>query len=133
MAKAEFARATLEYGPTGTEVEYGIFNLTVDSNYSEIDVSDTKTTVGESEYIGNRLEHSISFDMYKDAATADLTLNAITNNNCIITVVSATAGDDTTYTGSLVLLSKTVGGNVDGMVTVTYNGKIDGALVEAQP
>ena len=129
MAKAEFARATLLYNAS----EVGIFDLTIDSTYSEIDTTDTETTTGESEFLGGKQTHTISFSTYKDAGTADLTLNETSSNTCVITIVSASAGDDTTYTGALVLLSKSVTGNIDGAVQLAYSGKISGAFTEAQP
>ena len=67
------------------------------------------------------------------AGSADIVLNLTSSNTCVITVLSASAGDDTLYTGALVLLSKDVTGNIDGAVQLTYTGKIDGALVETQP
>ena len=129
MAKAAFARATLTYD----SVEIGIFDLTIDSTYSEIDTTDTATTVTQSEFLGGKQTHSISFSTYKDAGSADLVLNLTASNTCVITIVSATAGDDTTYTGTLVLLSKSITGNIDGAVQLAYSGKISGALTETQP
>ena len=129
MAKAAFARATLTYDSS----EIGIFDLTIDSTYSEIDTTDTATTVTQSEFLGGKQTHSISFSTYKDAGSADLVLNLTSSNTCVITIVSATAGDDTTYTGALVLLSKSITGNIDGAVQLAYSGKISGALTEAQP
>jgi predicted secreted protein len=129
MAKAEFARATLTYAGG----EKGIFNLTIDSTFSEIDITDTKSTVTQSEFLGGKESHSISFDTYKDAGTADIALNLTSSNSCIITIVSGSAGDDTTYTGALVLLTKNITGAIDGAVQLSYTGKVDGALTEAQP
>ena len=129
MAKAEFARATLTYN----SVEIGIFDLTIDSTYSEIDTTDTETSTGESEFLGGKQVHTISFSTYKDAGSADLVLNQTSSNSCIITIVSASAGDDTLYTGALVLLNKSITGNIDGAVQLAYSGKISGALAETQP
>jgi predicted secreted protein len=129
MAKAAFARATLTYDA----VEQGIFDLTIDSTYSEIDVTDTETTTGQSEFLGGKQIHTISFSTYKDAGTADLVLNLTSSNSCIITIVSATGGDDTLYTGNLVLLNKSITGNIEGAVQLAYSGKISGALAETQP
>ncbi|KKM15425.1 hypothetical protein LCGC14_1696210 [marine sediment metagenome] len=129
MAKAEFARATLTYNA----VEIGIFDLTIDSTFSEIDTTDTETSTGESEFLGGKQVHTISFSTYKDAGSADLVLNQTSANSCIITIVSASAGDDTLYTGNLVLLNKSITGNIDGAVQLAYSGKISGALAETQP
>ena len=129
MAKAAFARATLTYNAA----EIGIFDLTIDSTYSEIDVTDTATTVTQSEFLGGKRTHSISFSTYKDAGSADIVLNQTSSNSCFITIVSATGGDDTLYTGNLVLLNKSITGNIDGAVQLAYSGKISGALTETQP
>jgi hypothetical protein len=124
MAKNEFARASLSYNA----VEYGVFNLTIDSTYSEIDTTDTATATGESEFLGGKQTHTISFDSYKDAGTADIVLNKTALNAAIFIATDGTLSS--TYTGNLVLLSKAVGGNIDGVVTVAYSGKISGALAE---
>lgn len=129
MAKAEFARATLTYG--GAEI--GIFDVAINSAYSEIDVSDTLTALGQSDFLGAKQVHNISFSSFKLAGSADLVLNLTSSNTCVITIVSASAGDDTLYTGALVLLTKDVTGNIDGAVQLAYQGKITGALVETQP
>ncbi len=130
MAKAAFARATLTY-LAGTEI--GIFSLTIDETWSEHDVTDTETTVTESEFIGGKRVYSISFDTWKDAGTADQVLNLASTREVVITIVSATSGDDTVYTGDLVLFNKQITGSIDGMVQLSYSGKITGALAETQP
>ena len=129
MAKAAFARATLSYN--GNPI--GVFDLTIDETWSEIDVTDTESTVTESEFLGGKRVYSISFSTYKDAGTADLTLNLATNYEVIITIVSATGGDDTLYTGNLILFNKNISGNIDGAVILAYSGKVTGALAETQP
>jgi len=183
MAKNAFARGTLLFNLT----EYGVFDVTLDDTYSEIDVTDTATTVTQSEFIGGKEVINISFTMYKDAGTADLILNRTTvattsgslvegiayrltdwitdddfsnlgatnedGNEFIATGTSPThwdhssivntmvecqlkvedaAGLYTTYEGDLILLTKSVTGNVDGAVQLAYTGKITGALTEAQ-
>ena len=129
MAKAEFARATVNYNSN----DIGVFDLTIDSTFSEIDTTDTETATGESEFLGGKQIHTISFSTYKDAGSADLVLNQTSSNTVVITILSASAGDDTLYTGALVLLSKSITGNIDGAVQMAYSGKISGALVETQP
>lgn len=71
MAKNEFARGTLTFNLT----DYGIFDVSIDFAYSEIDVTDTVTAVGESEFLGGKQTVNISFTMYKDAGSPDLILN----------------------------------------------------------
>jgi hypothetical protein len=183
MAKNAFARGTLLFNLT----EYGVFDVTLDDTYSEIDVTDTATTVTQSEFIGGKEVINISFTMYKDAGTADLILNRTTvattsgslvsgiayrltnwitnddfsniggtnedgnefiatgttpttwtNSSVVNTMVECqlkvedAAGNYTTYEGDLILLTKSVTGNVDGAVQLAYTGKITGALTEAQ-
>ena len=129
MSKAEFSRATLNYASS----DIGIFDLTLNSVFGEIDITDTLSTLGQSEFLGSRQTHAISFSTYKLAGAADIVLNLTSSNTCVITIVSATPGDDTLYTGALVLLTKDITGNIDGAVQLSYSGKIDGALVETQP
>lgn len=124
--KNEFARATLTYNAG----EIGIFDLTVNSVYGEIDVTDTLSTVGESEFLGSRQTHTISFSSWKLAGSADIVLNQTSSNSAIFTV--SDGSNTTTYTGDLVLLSKDVTGNIDGAVQLSYSGKISGALTEGQ-
>lgn len=125
MAKATFQRGGLTYNAAAV----GVSNLSIESTYSEVDITDTETTTGQSEFIGSRQSHTISFDVYKSAGTADLALNATTNNEAIFTVDDGTL--TSTYTGDLILLNRTVGGNIDGAVTVNYSGRVSGSLVEA--
>jgi hypothetical protein len=184
MAKNEFARGTLTFNLT----DYGIFDVTIDMTYSEIDVTDTKSTVTQSEFLGGKQVINISFTMYKDAGTADLLLNRTTtsqtsgsltegiayrltdwitnddftnvgaasnadgvefiatgtvpttwtNSSIVNTMVECTltvedsSGNYTTYEGDLILLTKSITGNVDGAVQLAYTGKITGDLTEAQ-
>ena len=125
MAKTEFARAALTYN----SVEYGVTDVTIDDSYSEIDVTDTLTAIGNSEYLGGRRSISISFSLFKVAGTADLTLND--PQTCILQVEDS-GGVYTTYTGTAILLSKSLAGTIDEAVKVSYSGRISGSLVEAQ-
>ena len=125
MAKSEFARATFTY----SSAEQGVTDVTIDDSYSEIDVTDTLTTVGNSEYLGGRRSISISFSLFKKAGTADITLN---DPQTGILKVEDSAGDYTTYTGTAILLSKSLAGTIDDAVKVSYSGRISGALIEAQ-
>ena len=71
MAKTEFARGTLLYNL----VEYGVTDITVDDAYSEIDVTDTLSTLGYSEFLGGRRTINVSFNVFKLAGVADIVLN----------------------------------------------------------
>ena len=184
MPKNEFSRGTLTFNLT----DHGIFDVTLDFTFSELDTTDTLTAVGESEFLGGKQVITFSFTMYKDAGAADLILNRTTvsqtsgslvigiayrltdwitnddftnvgalsnadgvefiatgtspttwaNLSIVNTMVEATlqvedgAGLFTTYEGDLILLTKSVTGNIDGAVQMAYTGKITGALTEAQ-
>ncbi len=80
MAKSEFARGTLTFNL----VDYGITDITIDEIWTEIDVTDTESTLQESEYLGGRRSYNVSFTLFKNAGTADLLLNRQT--------VAATSG-----------------------------------------
>ncbi len=124
--KNEFARANLSYNAGNI----GVFDLTINSVYGEIDVTDTLTTQGESEFLGSRQTHTISFSTFKLAGAADIVLNQTSSNQAIFTADDGS--NTTTYTGNLVLLSKDITGNIDGAVQLSYSGKISGALTEGQ-
>jgi predicted secreted protein len=128
MSKNEFARATFYFGASSvTSNKYGVSDLQLEENFSEIDVTDTETAQSESEYLGGRNSRSISFNLFKDATKTDLPLNTQT----AITVVFTDGTSSKTYTGNAILLSKSIGGDVDSAVKVAYTGRINGALAEA--
>lgn len=125
MAKVEAQRSTITWNST----EIGVVDFSFDTTISEIDVTDTKTAVGESEFLGAKKERSFSFTTYKVAGTADLTLN---DEQELIIVVTDTAEtpNTSTYTGNAILLSANVTGNIDGAVEVAYTGRFTGAVAE---
>ncbi len=125
MPKSEFARGTLTFD----SVDYGITDVTIDEVWSEIDVTDTESTLQESEFLGGRRSYNIQFTMFKNAGTADLSMN---DGKTAIFKVLDSAATFTTYTGTLILLSKSISGTIDGAVTANYGGRISGALTEAQ-
>jgi len=71
MPKSEFARGTLTFNL----VDYGITDVTIDEVWNEIDVTDTESTLQESEFLGGRRSYNVSFTLFKNAGTADLILN----------------------------------------------------------
>ncbi len=125
MAKSEGQRSILSWG--GSAI--GVTDWSYDENISEQDVTDTETAVGSSEYLGSKSDESFSFSLFKDATVADLTTNAST---ALIVSVFDAAGASTTYTGTGILLTKSAGTSVDGVVKVDYTGRWTGAVVEAQ-
>jgi len=124
MPKAEFARAALTYGGS-----HGITDVSIDETWTEIDVTDTASTLQESEFLGGRRTYNISFTLFKNAGSADLTMN--TAASAVITITDS-AATYTTYTGSLILLTKNLSGTIDDAVKIAYSGRITGALTEAQ-
>lgn len=125
MAKAEGQRAVVNW--SGAEI--GVSNFTISTNISELDVTDTKTSVGESEYLGAKMERNISFSIFKDATVDGLNLNTST---AVTIAVTDSSGNTSTYSGNAILLSEEVSGSVDGAVTVNYSGRFTGAVTEAQ-
>lgn len=129
MAKSEFARGTLYWGGTSSTNVVGVVDVTLDENISEIDVTDTETALGESEFLGGRNTRGISFTHIKDVTEADLTMNSVTSFELEVADAGA---NTTTYSGSAILLTKSITGNIDDAVKVAYSGRITGAVVEAQ-
>ncbi len=125
MPKAEFARGSLTYGGS-----VGITDVSIDETWTEIDVTDTESTLQESEFLGGRRAYSISFTTFKNAGTADLTMN--TSAEAVFTVLDS-AANSTLYTGDLILLTKNLSGTIDDAVKVAYSGRVSGALAETQP
>ena len=125
MAKSEGQNATVTFN----SVEVGVSNFSFDTTINEIDTTDTKTSAGESEFIGGRYQRGFSFTVFKDADVADLTMN--TAYTLSIAVVDASA-NTTTYSGSAILLTKNVTGSVDDAVTVEYSGRYTDAVTEVQ-
>jgi len=125
MPKSEFARGTVRFDG----VDYGATDLTIDETWTEIDVTDTESTLQESEFLGGRRSYNISFTTFKNAGTADLAMND--GKTAIITVLDS-AATFTTYTGTLILLTKNITGTIDDAVKVSYSGRVTGALTEAQ-
>lgn len=123
MAKSEGQNATITFN----SVEVGVTDFSFDTQINEIDTTDTKTSAGESEFIGGRFQRGFSFSIFKDADVADLTMN--TAYTLSIAVVDASS-NTTTYSGSGILLNKTVSGSVDGAVKVDYSGRYSGAVSE---
>jgi len=110
-------------------VEIGVTEFEISTNLSELDASDTKTSAGESDYLGGKQERTISFSLLKDATADGLDLNTST----AFTVAVTDADDkESTYAGNAILLTETVSGAVDGIVTVQYTGRVTGAMTETQ-
>ena len=125
MAKAAGQNTVFKWAT----VEIGVTEFEISTNINELDATDTKTTAGESDYIGGKQERTISFTILKDATADGLDLNTSTAFSVAVTDASS---NESTYSGNAILLSETVTGSVDGIVTVQYSGRVTGALGEAQ-
>ena len=124
MAKAAGQNTVFSWNSS----EIGVTEFEISTNINELDATDTKTTAGESEYLGGKQERTISFTILKDATVDGLTLNSATTFSAAVTDASA---NTQTYSGSAVLLTETVTGSVDGIVSVQYSGRVTGALLES--
>jgi len=112
---------------TWSSSEIGVTEFEISTSINELDATDTKTPAGESEYLGGKQERTISFTILKDATVDGLNLNTSTAFSVAVTDASA---NDRTYSGNAILLSETVTGSVDGIVTVQYTGRVTGAFTE---
>ena len=136
MPKAEFARGQLLFNLDA----YGITDISVDETWTEIDVTDTESTLQESEFLGGRRSYNVSFTLFKNAGTADLTLNRQSTATTSGSLVSGDAyrltdwitADDFTNVGA--------GSNADGVEflatgttpTTWTNSSIVNTMVECQ-
>lgn len=108
---------------------FGITDITLGEETSELDVSDTETESGESEFIYGKTSRPISFTAWVKAGTASLatkvqkafTLECLDEN-----------GGYTLFSGNATLGTKSMTGSRDGAFSWQYNGRIQGALVETQ-
>ena len=125
MAKSNGQLATITWDST----EIGVTNFKWDESFNEIDVTDTKTTAGSSEYLGGKSSNGFSFDLFKDVTVADLPRNS---QKALSVKVEDEAGNDTTYSGQGIILSKSGEIPVDGAVKVSYSGRFNGTITESQ-
>ena len=111
MSKNAFARGTLTFNLVAT----GIFDVSLDFTYSEMDVTDTKSTVTESEFIGGKQIINVSFSIWKDAGTADLLLNRTTSVLTGPSLVTGTAYRLTDWVTDDDFTNVGAGSNADGV------------------
>lgn len=107
---------------------YGIIDITLGEESSEIDVSDTSTTSGESEYLTGKTSRSISFTAFHKVGTPTL---ATKIDKLFSLVALDESGGTTTFSGTCKLMSKEITGSRDGAFQVAYSGRIQGAMDEA--
>ena len=127
MSKTAFARATFTFD----SVDYGVTDFELGEEYSEIDVTDTESVLLESEFLGGRRTRPLSFTLWKPADVADIAMNTAKVATFVI-VDDDAVPNTTTYSGSALLLTKRVGGNIDGAVSAAYTGRFTGAVTEVQ-
>lgn len=105
----------------------GIIDIELGEEASEIDVSDTETDSGESEYLAGKTNRSISFTGFHKSGQPTLPTK-IDKTFSIVAVDEA--GLTTTFAGTAKLLTKTISGARDGAFQVAYSGRIQGSMSE---
>lgn len=108
---------------------FGITDLTLGEETTELDVSDTETTTGESEFIYGKTSRPISFTAYHKVNTE--TLPTKTQKAFTFSIFDETGALQDVLSGNCTLGTKTMTGSKDGAVTWAYSGRIQGALVES--
>ena len=118
MAKSVLTTGTFTFN----SIEYGVTNMETTKSADEVDLTDTKTSGNEREYLGGRQERTLSIEMWKDATEADPTLG------------SALAGEidfeGFTYAGDVILLEITQRAAIDNGVQLTVSGRFTGTVTE---
>jgi len=108
-------------------VSFGIIDITLGEESSEIDVSDTETESGESEYLAGKTNRSISFTGFHKVGQQ--TLPAKVDKDFSLVALDESGGT-TTFSGTCKILSKEISGSRDGALQVAYSGRIQGAMDE---
>lgn len=106
----------------------GITDITIGIETSEIDVSDTETTSGESEFIFSKTSRTISFTGFHKVGTKSLELKD--QKPFQLKIFDEDGGYDIIY-GQCTLSEKTLTGSRDGAMTWAYTGRIQGAMNES--
>lgn len=107
---------------TFNSVQYGFTQCTIDETHDEVDVTDTATTGDGREFLGTRANRTISITMWNDVNAADLPTN--------VEYAGSVDAQGKTYSGQIILLSKSVGLSTDNATQNTYNGRFNGAITE---
>lgn len=108
---------------------FGITDLNLGEETSEIDVSDTETTTGESEFIFGKTSRPISFTAFHKVNTASLPTKV--QKAFTFSVFDETGLLQDVFSGNCTLGTKTLTGSKDGAMTWAYTGRIQGALDES--
>lgn len=107
---------------------FGITDLTLGEETSELDVSDTETAQGESEFIYGKTSRPISFTAFHKVGTAPLPTKV---QKAFTFSIYDENGSQDVLSGQCTLGTKTLTGSRDGAVTWAYTGRIQGALNES--
>lgn len=105
----------------------GIIDIELGEESSEIDVSDTETASGESEYLSGKTSRKISFTGFHKSGQGTLPTKV---DKTYSLVVQDENGNTTTFSGTCKLLTKSITGSRDGALQVAYSGRIQGAQTE---
>ena len=105
--------------------EVGAFNLKFGKDQSEIEAHTTKAD----HYEGGRVSYPVSFSLLKDVTAADYALNT---DKTVSFKFLDTAGNDTTYAGTLKLFKADIVADVDGFLQVDYSGRFTSDYGETQ-
>ena len=104
-------------------VEYDITNVTYGVVHGKVPSTDTGTAAGENEFETLRAERTFSFDMFFDDAVADIATGTST------AIILDFEGK--TYTGTGVVEAMDNAGGLDTMITQSFTGYFNGAVVVA--
>ena len=107
---------------TYNSVEYGVTSLSLEKNATEVDVTDTKTTGDEKEYLAGRIERPFTIEMWKDVSQADPPHNELYAGEIDF--------EGFTYAGDMILLKIKVDAQIDNAVKLTVEGRFSGTVVE---
>lgn len=109
-------------------VAFGITDLNIGEETSELDVSDTETDSGESEFIYGKTSRPISFTAFHKVGTPPLQTKV---QKAFSFSIFDEAGGQDVLSGQCTLGQKNMTGARDGAITWAYTGKIQGGLNES--
>jgi len=107
---------------------FGVTDLSIGEETSEIDVSDTETASGESEFIYGKSSRPISFTAFHKVGEGSLPTK---EQKAFTFSIYDEHGSQDVLSGQCTLGTKTMTGSRDGAVTWAYTGKIQGAINES--
>lgn len=108
---------------------FGITDLTLGEETSEIDVSDTETDAGESEFLYGKTSRPISFTAFHKVNTASLPTKV--QKAFTFSIFDETGLLQDVFSGNCTLGTKSLTGSRDGAITWAYTGRVQGALGES--